>query len=53
LDSILRDNQEEGGIADAAMRITHLGILHWRVWSELAYAGEEDAMSLDVPSTPI
>ncbi|KFA45911.1 hypothetical protein S40293_07554 [Stachybotrys chartarum IBT 40293] len=53
LDSILRDSQEEGGIADAAMRITHLGILHWRVWGELAYAGEEDAMSLDAPSTPI
>ncbi|KFA71024.1 hypothetical protein S40288_10422 [Stachybotrys chartarum IBT 40288] len=52
-DTILREIQEEGGIADAAMRIAHLGILHWRVWGNLVYDDEDDAMSVDRPSSPI
>lgn len=32
-----RDAPDEAGIEDMATRLTHLGVLHWRVWSELAY----------------
>jgi hypothetical protein len=37
IDSSLREAREEGGIEDMAVRLTHLGILHWRVWSDLVY----------------
>ena len=30
-------------IAEIAMRIAHIGILHWRVWSPLAYLVDPDA----------
>ncbi|KFA77480.1 hypothetical protein S40288_10296 [Stachybotrys chartarum IBT 40288] len=33
------DIQEKEDIADAATRIAHLGIIHWRTWRELAYNG--------------
>lgn len=39
-DSFLRDGQEEGGIEDMANRLAHLGVLHWRVWAQLAYLGD-------------
>ncbi|KAK0705058.1 T-complex protein 11-domain-containing protein [Lasiosphaeris hirsuta] len=29
--------RDEAGIEDMATRLTHLGILHWRVWAQLAY----------------
>jgi hypothetical protein len=32
-----RDPRNEAGIEDMATRLAHLGILHWRVWSQLAY----------------
>ncbi|KAK1761055.1 protein SOK1 [Echria macrotheca] len=32
-----RDPREEAGIDDMAVRLAHLGVLHWRVWSQLAY----------------
>jgi hypothetical protein len=35
-----RDPREEAGIDDMAVRLAHLGILHWRVWSPLAYEGD-------------
>ena len=35
----LRDPRDEAGIEDMATRLAHLGILHWRVWEQLAYAG--------------
>jgi hypothetical protein len=52
-DASLRDSQEEGGIEDMATRLAHLGILHWRVWAQLAYAGDIDQMSLDVTPSQI
>ncbi|KAI9903264.1 hypothetical protein N3K66_002616 [Trichothecium roseum] len=33
----LRDVRREGSVEDMATRLAHLGILHWRVWSGLAY----------------
>ncbi|POR38136.1 Protein SOK1 [Tolypocladium paradoxum] len=45
--------QEEGGIEDMATRLAHLGVLHWRVWSQLVYLGDPDDMSLDVPPSQI
>ena len=37
----LRDVRQEGSIEDMATRLAHLGILHWRVWSGLAYDKED------------
>ena len=40
-----REAREEAGMEDIATRLAHLGILHWRVWAQLAYAdGEGDRM---------
>jgi len=33
----LRDPRDEAGIEDMATRLAHLGLLHWRVWGQLAY----------------
>ncbi|KAI9158503.1 Protein SOK1 [Paramyrothecium foliicola] len=52
-DTSLRDAQEEGGIEDMATRLAHLGILHWRVWSQLAYVGDIEHMSLDAAPSQI
>ncbi|KAH9898688.1 T-complex 11 [Xylariomycetidae sp. FL2044] len=46
LENSIREAREEGGIEDMATRMAHLGLLHWRVWSKLAYLGGDD---LDVP----
>lgn len=32
-----RDARDEAGIDDMAVRLAHLGMLHWRVWAQLAY----------------
>ncbi|KAK4122842.1 Tcp11-domain-containing protein [Parathielavia appendiculata] len=32
-----RDPREDGGVEDMAIRLAHLGVLHWRVWAPLAY----------------
>ncbi|CRK14365.1 hypothetical protein BN1708_002639 [Verticillium longisporum] len=32
--------RDDAGVEDMATRLAHLGILHWRVWAQLAYAGE-------------
>lgn len=32
-----REPRDEGGIDDMATRLAHLGLLHWRVWADLAY----------------
>lgn len=34
----------EGGIDDMAIRLAHLGVLHWRVWGPLAYEGDIDGL---------
>ena len=38
----LRDPREDGGVNDMATRLAHLGILHWRVWANLAYVGDAE-----------
>jgi hypothetical protein len=41
-----RDPREDAGIEDMAVRLAHLGILHWRVWAPLVYEGDvEDEFS--------
>jgi hypothetical protein len=32
-----REPREEAGLDDMATRLAHLGVLHWRVWSQIAY----------------
>lgn len=39
--------REEGAVEDMATRLAHLGLLHWRVWSEMAYMGQVDSMDID------
>jgi hypothetical protein len=36
-----KDGREEGGVDEMATRLAHLGILHWRVWAQLAYSDVE------------
>jgi hypothetical protein len=36
-----REARDEGSIEDMAMRLAHLGMLHWRVWAHIAYTPEE------------
>ncbi|KAL1842309.1 hypothetical protein VTJ49DRAFT_5590 [Mycothermus thermophilus] len=38
-----REPRDEAGIDDMAVRLAHLGILHWRVWGPLAYEGGLEA----------
>ncbi len=45
-----RDAREEGGVEDIATRLAHLGILHWRVWAQLAYLDGDSAAPFDVES---
>ncbi|KOS20505.1 Protein SOK1 [Escovopsis weberi] len=40
VDASMREYYDEGSIEDVATRLAHLGILHWRVWGQLAYAPE-------------
>ncbi|CEJ89715.1 hypothetical protein VHEMI05540 [[Torrubiella] hemipterigena] len=52
-ESPLRDSNDEGVIEDMAARLAHVGILHWRVWAQLAYVDDEeddDSMAIDEPS---
>ncbi|KAJ6790314.1 hypothetical protein PWT90_10492 [Aphanocladium album] len=39
-------DQDDGVVEDIAVRLAHLGVLHWRVWSQLAYV-DEDSMVVD------
>ncbi|KAI1506111.1 T-complex protein 11 [Biscogniauxia marginata] len=48
----VREAREEGGIEDMATRLAHLGLLHWRVWAQIVYAGDFDTdmgMTSDMP----
>lgn len=40
LDNPHSEAREEGVIENLATRLTHLGILHWRVWSGLVYQAD-------------
>ncbi len=39
-------DQDDGVVEDIAVRLAHLGVLHWRVWSRMAYV-DEDSMVID------
>ncbi|CAJ2510841.1 Uu.00g064660.m01.CDS01 [Anthostomella pinea] len=43
----VREAREEGGLDDMATRLAHLGLLHWRVWAQLAYVGDVDSDMVD------
>ena len=47
-DASLKEAREDGGIEDMATRLAHLGVLHWRVWADMAYH-QIDAMDTDSP----
>lgn len=39
---------------DLAVRVTHVGVMHWRVWADMAYLGDvEEMMALDVDPSQI
>ncbi|PSR76075.1 T-complex protein 11-domain-containing protein [Coniella lustricola] len=41
------DAREDNTIDDMAIRLAHLGLLHWRVWSEMAYLDRMDEMEIE------
>ncbi|KAI1171328.1 camp-mediated signaling protein Sok1 [Nemania sp. FL0916] len=46
-DISIRGSREEGGVDEMATRLAHMGLLHWRVWSQLVYSGDSDNDVLD------
>ncbi|KAK0741874.1 T-complex protein 11-domain-containing protein [Apiosordaria backusii] len=48
-----RDPREEAGIDDMALRLAHLGILHWRVWALLAYDDSIEEEMVDSTAVPM
>ncbi|PFH57158.1 hypothetical protein XA68_15432 [Ophiocordyceps unilateralis] len=47
-DGLQREGPDDAaGVDDMATRLAHLGVLHWRVWGQLAYVGDADDMSVD------
>jgi hypothetical protein len=48
-----RDPREEAGIDDMAVRLAHLGILHWRVWALLAYEDSIEDEMVDPAAAPV
>lgn len=38
---------DDGVIEDMGIRLAHLGVLHWRVWSQLAYVDDDESMAMD------
>lgn len=52
-DAMSREPYDEASMDDIATRLAHLGILHWRVWSQLAYADDVDQMTVDDESMDI
>ncbi|KAI0843697.1 T-complex 11 [Hypoxylon sp. FL0890] len=52
LENAIREAREEGGVEDMATRLAHIGLLHWRVWSHLVYAGDLDSI-MAMPDMPM
>lgn len=44
-----REPRDVGGIDDIATRLAHLGLLHWRVWGDLAY---NDDLEVEMATCP-
>lgn len=51
-DGVSREAFDDASVDDIATRVAHLGVLHWRVWSQLAYA-DDDQMTVDEDSMQI
>ncbi|KYK55806.1 cAMP-mediated signaling protein Sok1 [Drechmeria coniospora] len=43
--------RDEGRVEDVAVRLAHMGVLHWRVWSPLVYLADADDSAVDVAMT--
>lgn len=41
------ETRDEAAVEEMSVRLAHLGLLHWRVWSEMAYLGRMDQMDID------
>lgn len=39
--------RDEGAVEDMAVRLAHLGVLHWRVWAQMVYLDGMDEMAVD------
>lgn len=42
------DAREEAGVEDMATRLAHLGMLHWRVWGDIAYDADLEMGGMSV-----
>ncbi|ORY55115.1 T-complex protein 11 [Pseudomassariella vexata] len=51
-ESCSREVREDTGMEDMATRLTHLGLLHWRVWSQLVYQGEQIDTEMTLDNAP-
>lgn len=48
-----RDPREDAGMEDMGIRLAHLGMLHWRVWAQMAYIGDtNNEFGIPLPSSP-
>ncbi|KAH8892041.1 Tcp11-domain-containing protein [Thozetella sp. PMI_491] len=48
-----KDPREEAGLEDMGTRLAHLGILHWRVWAQIAYIGDSNnEFGVPLPNSP-
>ncbi|KAH6666474.1 SOK1 protein [Plectosphaerella plurivora] len=43
-------SRDENGIKDMALRLAHMGILHWKVFADIAYVGDGSVLSRDMPA---
>lgn len=42
-----QEPRDDGAVEDMAMRLAHLGVLHWRVWGQMVYLDGMDEMDVD------
>lgn len=47
MESGLRELRDDTGLEDIAIRLAHLGILHWRVWAPIVYVEGEPGMDFN------
>ncbi|KAK7746656.1 Protein SOSEKI 1 [Cytospora paraplurivora] len=44
---VSQESRDEGAVEDMAVRLAHLGVLHWRVWGQMVYLDGMDEMVVD------
>lgn len=44
---VSQESRDDGAVEDMAVRLAHLGVLHWRVWGQMVYLDGMDAMVVD------